>query len=101
VLVVKDGDVVAYRSADRFIPAMIDSALNFRYQTCAVPFCESTFKLERNHAEPYAKTHNTSYENLHRACAEHHKMITHRGFRLLSAKGQWRWLKPGEDPPSG
>jgi Domain of unknown function (DUF222) len=99
VLVIKGGDVAAYRGAGRYIPEMVDSALNFRYRVCAVPFCESTFKLERNHAEQYAKTKNTSYENLHRACAEHHKMITHKGFRLVSVAGQWCWLKPGDDPP--
>ena len=35
-----------------------------------------------------------SLDNIARLCGHHHRLCTHRGFRLEGGPGQWRWVPP-------
>jgi hypothetical protein len=93
-------DVTSVTSSTRWIPPSTEAALVVRDRCCVVPGCGKRLGLEIDHCEvDYADGGPTTFENLARLCPEHHDMKTHGGWKLVRAKGRWRWLAP-EHPPS-
>ena len=99
--VIKSGtDVASVTSSTRWVPPTTAAALVVRDRCCVVPGCGKRLGLEIDHCQvDYADGGSTTLENLARLCPEHHDMKTHGGWKLLRAKGGWRWLSP-EHPPS-
>ena len=99
LVVTKGTDIASVYSFSRNIGAALRTALQFRDRTCVVPGCTSTFHLEIDHITEYAKSGPTSLQNTCRLCRFHHRLKTHRGYKIEGGPGAWRWEKPpGEDP---
>ena len=99
--VIKSGrDIASVTSSTRWIPPSTAAALVVRDRCCVVPGCGKRLGLEIDHCRvDYADGGPTTLENLARLCPEHHDMKTHGGWKLVRAKGRWRWSAP-ENPPS-
>lgn len=95
-LVVRKGvDVVGVTSLGRTIPTAVRTALRDRDPTCVVPGCGATHRLEIDHWRvDFARGGPTSLDNLAMLCQFHHRMKTHRGWRLSGGPGRWRWVGP-------
>jgi hypothetical protein len=95
-LVITDGvDIAGVTHIGRVIPAAIRTALEARDPVCVVPGCGSAWQLEIDHWQiPYAQGGPTELANLARCCRYHHRLKTHKGWRLEGGPGRWRWLSP-------
>ena len=95
-LVITDGvDVTTICRMGRNIPLPLALALLERDRTCVVPGCDVTKGLEFDHWQvDYAQGGTISMDNLARLCKHHHRLKTHRGFRLMGGPGQWEFVAP-------
>jgi hypothetical protein len=95
-ILVKDGvDVASVCHVGRSVPVHVQSALEERDLTCAVPECDTAFGLENHHwKEDYASCQMTSLDALARVCRRHHHLITYEGFELVGGPGRWRLVAP-------
>lgn len=95
-MVVKDGvDVCSVTSLKRTIRRPLRIALVERDPACVVPGCGIAYGLEIDHwGTDFALGGPTELANLARICKFHHRMKTHRGWKLLGGPGAWRF-----DPP--
>ena len=95
-LVITDGvDVTTICRMGRNIPLPLALALLERDRTCVVPGCDATKGLEFDHWQvDYAQGGTISMDNLARLCKHHHRLKTHRGFRLMGGPGQWEFVAP-------
>ena len=95
-LVITDGvDVTTICRMGRNIPLPLALALLERDRTCVVPGCAVTKGLEFDHWQvDYAQGGTISLDNLARLCKHHHRLKTHRGFRLVGGPGQWEFIAP-------
>ena len=95
-LVITDGvDVTTICRMGRNIPLPLALALLERDRTCVVPGCGVTKGLEFDHWQvDYAQGGTISLDNLARLCKHHHRLKTHRGFRLVGGPGQWEFVAP-------
>jgi hypothetical protein len=95
-LVITDGvDVTTICRMGRNIPLPLALALLERDRSCVVPGCDVTKGLEFDHWQvDYAHGGTISMENLARLCKHHHRLKTHRGFRLIGGPGHWEFLAP-------
>jgi hypothetical protein len=102
-LVISNGaDIATVSSLGRVIPAHVRRALEVRDRHCVVPGCGSTLNLEIDHfVVPFEQGGETALWNLARVCRYHHRLKTHRGYKLVGGPGRWRWLAPGEDDSPG
>jgi hypothetical protein len=101
-VVIADGkDVTTCVSDSRRISAALRIALEERDPTCRVPGCEAAENLEIHHYDTeFAKGGPTSMDNLARCCPHHHRLVTHKGWRLSGGPGNWRFDPPESDPPN-
>ena len=99
-LVVRDGvDVRSVTGLGRTIPKVVRTALVDRDPTCVVPRCGATQRLEIDHWRvDFARGGPSELDNLARLCKFHHRLKTHRGWRLLGGPGRWRWVRGGPYP---
>lgn len=103
-VVIRDGvDIANVCTPGRVVPAAIRTALAVRDPFCVVPGCGASLNLEIDHWQiPVNEGGQTAMWNCCRLCRYHHRLRTHRGWRLLGGPGRWRWLAPGEaDVPLG
>lgn len=102
-LVVRKGVAVAsVTSLGRTIPRAVRIALMDRDPTCVVPGCGATQHLEIDHWRvDFARGGPTELANLARICVHHHRLRTHRGWRLTGGPGAWRWTGPNEAESGG
>ena len=98
-LVIADAtDVTSIYRMGRHIPARLYSALMERDPRCVVPGCTARLGLENDHwVTDFSKGGLVSLDNIARLCGHHHRLRTHRGFRLEGGPGHWCWVPP-EDP---
>jgi hypothetical protein len=98
-LVIADAtDVTSIYRMGRHIPARLYSALMERDPRCVVPGCTTRLGLENDHwVTDFSKGGLVSLDNIARLCGHHHRLRTHRGFRLEGGPGDWRWVPP-ENP---
>lgn len=111
-LVISDGvDVATVCHIGRTVPAHVETALEARDRTCAVPGCDVSLSLEIDHWKvPFASGGPTELWNLVRLCRFHHQMKTYEGYELRGGPGRWEWVPPagvqlgadqGGEPPGG
>ena len=95
-VVVHNGvDITTYASATRYTPRAIKVAVNVRDGfSCVVRGCHRNRRVERDHRDEFAATHDTSYANLGLLCDRHHDEKTHRGARLERHRNEWWWYPP-------
>ncbi len=90
VLVHNGVDITTYASATRYTPRPINVAVKVRDGfSCVVRDCHRNRRVERDHRDEYAATHDTSYANLWRICPEDHDAKTHHGDRLERHDHDW------------
>ncbi len=101
-LIITNGvDVTTVCRLGRSIPVALRSALFERDRTCVVPGCDRTAGLECDHwVVPFAEGGPVSLDNLARLCTHHHRLRTHRGFRLSNHSGTWIWEPPDHPKPT-
>ena len=88
-------DVTSIYRMGRHIPARLYSALMERDPKCVVPGCTTRLGLENDHwVTDFSKGGLVSLDNIARLCGHHHRLRTHRGFRLEGGPGHWRWVPP-------
>jgi hypothetical protein len=87
-------DIVAFASTTRYVPRAVKVALEVRDRGCVVPNCHHDQRLERDHREDFADTHDTGYRNMGRLCDVHHLEKTAKGARLERHGDEWWWYPP-------
>lgn len=105
VLVTKGRDVTTIATNTRYIPQPLRIALAEREQMCFVAGCNRRLRLEHDHQELFSETHETSFANLHRACARHHALKTRHGYQFVDTPAGWQCVpgngkrgEPSADP---
>lgn len=93
VLVCKATEVKAVAHYGRTISSKRRTLLIETYPECAIEGCHESKRLEIDHVIPLPKG-PTSPENLIRICTHHHRLKTHRGFRLVRLPGNKARLEP-------
>lgn len=78
----------------RTVPAHLQTAIEERDRTCAVPLCDNDYRLEIHHIVPVEHGGPTSLSNLVRICKWHHDFITYEGWTLEGGVGDWSWHPP-------
>ena len=95
LVIAKGTEVATVCTLGRTIPAALRTAIETRDPKCVVPGCESTHRLEIDHRViPFVEGGPTALWNLARLCLFHHRLKTHRGYRLEGAPGSWVWIHP-------
>jgi hypothetical protein len=96
-------DVRAVATPGRHVARKLRIALEQRDRCCVGLGCASVGYLEVDHARDWAKGGMTELENLDLACAHHHDLKTHHGWRVVVTEAGRRLLVPpdwtGPDPP--
>ena len=88
-------DVASLCHLGRTIPTNLKRAVEQRDPHCVVPGCGSVWNLEVDHCKiPFAEGGRATIDNLARLCRFHHRMKTHRGYRLAGSPGAWVWIHP-------
>jgi hypothetical protein len=94
-IVITDGhDVRSVCHPGRTIPVHLQTAIEERDRTCAVPRCDNDYRLETHHIVPVEHNGPTSLSNLVRICKWHHDLITYEGWKLEGQAGDWAWHAP-------
>jgi len=87
------GEVVSLVSRSRYIPANVRRALIARDPMCVIPGCYQRDDLQFHHwPMDFVKSRRTSLDDLARACAFHHDLITRGHFKLRGGPGKWEFL---------
>jgi hypothetical protein len=102
-LVITNGiDVTTVCTLGRHVPEALRVAIIERDRSCVVPGCGRDLALENDHWQvDFAKGGEASLDNICRLCRWHHHLKTHQGWRLTKREGEWHFLPPGTDPPTG
>jgi hypothetical protein len=68
--------------------------------TCAIEGCTSTARMEIDHVQEWAATHQTTLDDLALVCGHHHDLKTHRGYRFgpLGENGRRTLIAPDARP---
>lgn len=100
LVITRGTDVTTVCSDSRYVRKALRIALEERDQVCCVPGCQTADPLERDHWQvDYSDDGPTRLDNLARLCPWHHDQKTYKNWRLEGPPGQWRFVKPGTDPP--
>ncbi|HEX4217753.1 MAG TPA: HNH endonuclease signature motif containing protein, partial [Acidimicrobiales bacterium] len=99
-VITKGKDIATVCNLGRSVPLALQTALNERDRTCAVPGCDVRDGLEIDHRiTPFVDGGETALHNLSKLCHWHHYLKTHKGYRLDGEPGDWRWIPPEQPPP--
>ena len=94
-IVIRDGtDVRSVCHPGRTIHAHMETAIQERDRSCAVPKCDNDYHLDIHHIVPVTMGGPTCLSNLVRICRWHHDLITYEGWRLEGQPGDWAWHSP-------
>ena len=77
--------------------ALMETALQWLYPTCAVQGCGQVARLQKDHRDDWAKTKVTLLGGLDLLCAHHHGLKTRANWALVEGKGKRAFVAP-EDP---
>ncbi|MCU1374960.1 MAG: protein of unknown function endonuclease [Actinomycetia bacterium] len=101
----KGKDVYNVAHLGRQFTELQKTAMEWQNPECAVRGCSNTVRLERDHRDDWAHTHETKVASSDRLCHHHHRLKT-LGWRLEEGTGKRRLLPPqtdlvlaGHDPP--
>jgi hypothetical protein len=96
LVITRGKDVAATVHLGRGPSAAQKIALLWQQPQCTNSNCHRTH-TETDHREPFAKVHETSYENLDPLCDHDHDLKTYQGWALVEGTGR-RPLVPPDDP---
>ncbi|HVL88592.1 MAG TPA: HNH endonuclease [Actinomycetota bacterium] len=92
------GNVTGVVSTGRYVPALVDSALEARDERCVIKGCTRRRGLERDHIVEFSRGGETSVANLQRLCGYHHSLKTHKGWRIVGTPPNCRMVPPKPEP---
>lgn len=92
------GNLSGVVNTGRYIPALVNAAVEARDEMCAVKGCTRRRGLERDHRVEFARGGETSVGNLQRLCEFHHSLKTHLGWRIVGEPPECRMLPPSRGP---
>jgi hypothetical protein len=97
-LLTQGTDVVKLNHFGRQPNALQQSLLEWKAKWCQVLGCTRT-KLERDHGDGWANTHETRADDLWGFCCHHHDLKTYQGYRIVESEIPGRvLLVPPDDP---
>ena len=94
IVIAEGKDVSTVCHLGRTVPAHLQTALEERDRSCAVPRCDTEYRLENHHLTPITEHGPTSLSNLVRICRWHHDLLTYEGWSLEGKPGAWEWHPP-------
>ncbi|MBV9664165.1 MAG: hypothetical protein JOZ37_09370, partial [Actinobacteria bacterium] len=90
-------DLVSVVHLKRRPTAVMETALQWLYPTCAVEGCGQVGRLERDHRDDWSKTKQTFFLGLDLLCPFHHGLKTTKNWQLVRGKGKRAFVAP-DDP---
>ena len=93
----KGCDVASVVHLGRRPTALMTTALQWLYPTCAVQGCGQVARLQKDHRDDWARTKVTMLGGLDLLCAYHHGLKTTKNWALVEGKGKRAFVAP-EDP---
>jgi hypothetical protein len=93
-LLTKGTDICSVVHLGRRFTALQRTAQEWRDPECAVLGCHRSGRLERDHRDDWAHTHETRFESSDRYCSIHHDLKTTEGWMLEAGTGKRRFLPP-------
>ncbi|MGJ0118055.1 HNH endonuclease [Williamsia sp. MIQD14] len=77
------GALVAMDSTARLFPAGLKTFLDFRDQSCRIPYCDAPI-AEYDHAEPHSRGGETSADNGSGMCVSHNRAKQNPGWQMTT-----------------
>jgi hypothetical protein len=93
-LLTKGTDIASVVHLGRRFTALQRTAQEWRDPECAVLGCHRSARLERDHRDDWARTHQTRLDSSDRYCSIHHDQKTRQGWMLEPGTGKRRFLPP-------
>jgi hypothetical protein len=93
-LLTKGTDIASVVHLGRRFTALQRTAQDWRDPECAVLGCHRSARLERDHRDDWAHTHQTTVDSSDRLCPIHHRQKTLEGWMLEPGTGKRRFLPP-------
>jgi hypothetical protein len=90
-------DLVAAVHLKRKPTAVMETALQWLYPTCAVEGCGQVGRLQKDHRDDWARTKLTFFLGLDLLCPHHHRLKTTKNWQLVAGSGKRAFVAP-EDP---
>jgi hypothetical protein len=92
-ILTKGTDICSVVHLGRKFTALQQTALQWRDPECVVLGCNRTARLEKDHRDDWAHTHETTIQSADQYCHPHHLQKT-RGWHLEAGVGKRRLLPP-------
>jgi hypothetical protein len=93
-LLTKGTDIRSVVHLGRRFTALQRTAQEWRDPECCVVGCHRSIRLERDHRDDWAATHQTELGSSDRLCPIHHRQKTVDGWMLEAGTGKRRFLPP-------
>jgi hypothetical protein len=93
----KGCDLVSAVHLGRRPTAVMETALQWLYPTCAVEGCGQVGRLQKDHRDDWVKTKQTFFLGLDLLCPHHHRLKTTANWQLVEGKGKRAFVAP-DDP---
>jgi hypothetical protein len=93
-LLTKGTDIRSVVHLGRRFTALQRTAQEWRDPECCVLGCHRSGRLERDHRDDWADTHETRLDSSDRYCSIHHRQKTVEGWMLEPGTGKRRFLPP-------
>ena len=77
--------------------AVMETALEWLYPTCAVEGCGQVGRLQKDHRDDWARTRQTFFLGLDLLCPHHHGLKTRANWQLVEGRGKRAFVAP-DDP---
>jgi len=90
-------DLAAAVHLKRRPTAVMETALQWLYPTCAVEGCGQVGRLQKDHRDDWAKTKTTFFLGLDLLCPHHHRLKTTKNWQLVAGTGKRVFVAP-DDP---
>jgi hypothetical protein len=97
LVITKGVDVMNVTHLGRSATVAQQVALWWQQPCCKVEGCGHTFRLENDHRDDWAHTHQTRLDGLDPLCDHHHDLKTLHGWKLVAGQGP-RPMVPPHDP---
>jgi hypothetical protein len=95
-LLTKGTDIRSVVHLGRRFTALQRTAQEWRDPECTVLGCHRSARLERDHRDDWAATHETRFESSDRCCSIHHRLKTVDGWMFEAGSGKRRFLPPSD-----
>ena len=99
LVITKGVDVMNVTHLGRSATVAQQVALWWQSPVCRVEGCGHTFRLENDHRNDWAHTHQTRLDGLDPLCEHHHDLKTRHGWALVDGTGTRPMVPPARPPP--